>query len=273
MVVLGDGLQDRRHPNHDLTSEVIRACPRVRFFGYVDLGVHSPGHNVQNLDTTQQQKRFEAWKSLGMTGVLLDDYGYDFAVTRQRQIEAVKALHSLELKAIANSWDPRHALDGEPGPANPKGLPSPLGKGDFYLYESYLVSNGQWSGFKAWRAKAGTLSRLSAASGVEVLSCTTSVAGTEAGEMWPFVAACAALEGHRGCAWGEPDFSAGNNQAPWRDRPQVPAGLRGSARSRGSHSVERNCLQGLAVANYLSKEFNIEPHRPWWKKILAGGKP
>ena len=219
----------------------------------------------------QIQRRAEAWKGLAMRGVLLDDYGYDFAVTRERQNEAVRSLHRLELKVIANSWDPRQALDAELGPANPKALPTPLRKGDYYLYESYLVSNGEWAGFKAWRAKAGTLSRLSASTGVAILSCTTASPTCPVEEMWPFVAACAGLEGHCACAWGEPNFSAADNQAPWRERCALPAGLKGATRARGSHSVERNCLQGLAVANYLSKEISIEPVTPWWKKILGRG--
>ncbi len=270
-MILGDGLHDPRHPNHQATAELIRACQGVEFFGYLDLGVHSPHHQVQNLEIEQVERRAEAWKALAVRGLLLDDYGYDFAVTRERQSAAVNRLHLLDLKAIANSWDPRQALDAEPGPANPKGLPTPLRKGDFYLYESYLVRNGEWAGFKAWRSKAGTLSRLSASTGVEILSCTTASPSCPVEEMWPFVATCAGLDGHRACAWGEPNFSASDNQAPWRDRPSLPLGLKGATRPRGSHSVERNCQQGLAVANYLSKKVSVEPITPWWKKIFVRG--
>lgn len=271
-MILGDGLQDPRHPNHEATRDLISGLPTVKFFGYVDLGVHSPHHPVQNLELSQIRQRAAAWKALGTHGVLLDDYGYDFATTRQRQIEAVEATHAEGLKVIANSWDPRHALDAEPGPANPKGYPSPLGKGDFYLYESYLVSNGQWTGFKAWRAKASTLARL-LGNGVEVLSCTTASPDCSPSEMWPFTALCAWMDGHRACGWGEPNFSAGDNRAPWRDRPNFPPGAKGQARGRGSHSLERRCQKGLAVANYLSKEVTIQPTKPWWERLLLrGGK-
>ncbi len=267
IVVLGDGLQDHRHPNHDATHDLIAGLPSVGFFGYVDLGVHSPHHPVQNLPISQLQHRASAWKNLGARGVLLDDYGYDFGVTRQRQVEAVRATRAEGLKAIANSWDPRHALDSQPGPANPKGDPSPLGQGDFYLYESYLVSNGEWSGFKTWRSKANTLARL-LSNGVEVLSCTTASPLSCAAEMWPFTALCAWMDGHHACGWGEPNFSADDNQAPWRERPPFPPGAKGPARGRGSHSLERSCQQGLAVANYLSKEMTFQPKKPWWERLL-----
>lgn len=266
-MVLGDGLQDARHPNHEATRELIAATPSTRFYGYIDLGVHSPHHPVQNLDMAEVQRRTALWKSLGTRGILLDDYGYDFATTRQRQVEAVQAVHDQGLKVIANSWDPRHALDGEPGPANPKGLPSPLGRGDFYLYESYLVSNGDWTGFKTWRSKANTLARL-LNTGVEVLSCTTASPLCTPAEMWHFTALCAWMDGHRACGWGEPNFSATDNQAPWRERPAFPIAPKGQARGKGSHSLERTCQQGLAVANYLSKEFTIQPTKPWWERLL-----
>ena len=267
MVVLGDGIQDPRHPNHDATRELISALPDVRFFGYIDLGVHSPHHQVQNLRMEQIRHRAAAWKQLGMSGVLLDDYGYDFATTRQRQIEAVESLRSHELSVIANSWDPRHALDQEPGPANPKGIPSPLGKGDFYLYESYLVSNGEWTGFKNWRSKANTLARF-LGKGVEEVSCTTATPLCSPDEMWPFTALCAWMEGHRACGWGEPNFSAGDNLAPWRNRPDFPQAPKGQPRGRGAHSLERPCQEGLAIANYLSKEFTVQPTKPWWERLL-----
>lgn len=267
MVVLGDGLQDPRHPNHEATRELIAGLPSTRFFGYIDLGVHSPHHPVQNLALDEIQRRAEAWKALGMQGVLLDDYGYDFATTRPRQIEAVQAVHGQGLKAIANSWDPRHALDSEAGPANPKGSPTPLGRGDFYLFESYLVSNGEWTGFKTWRSKANTLARFEK-SGVQILSCTTASPLCSPTEMWPFTALCAWIDGHHACGWGEPNFSAGDNLAPWRERPALPAGAKGLARARGAHSLERTCQAGLAVVNYLSKEFTLQPNKPWWERLF-----
>lgn len=215
----------------------------------------------------QIRQRAENWKQMGMSGVLLDDYGYDFATTRSRQVEAVESAHAQGLSVIANSWDPRHALDGEPGPANPKGAPSPLKKGDFYLYESYLVSNGEWTGFKSWRSKANTLAKV-LGNGVEVLSCTTATPLTSPADMWQFTALCAWMEGHRASGWGEPNFSAGDNLAPWRERPELPGGLKGQPRGRGSHSIERPCGGGLAVANYLSKEFTLQPTKSWWERLL-----
>lgn len=273
LVVLGDGLQDGRHPNHDATRELIARLPEVRFFGYIDLGVHSPHHAVQNLSISEIVQRAHRWKRMGARGILLDDYGYDFANTRQRQVEAVDALHSVGLSTVANSWDPRHALDGEPGPGNPRGLASPLTSTDYYLYESYLVSQGNWVSFKQWRAKSNTLQKLLRACPVQLLSCTTTEStGLEPETTWQFVYQCAWVEGHLATAWGEPNFSAGDNQAPWRPRPQVPAGRRGQALPKGNSAMFCNCEAGQAVADYASKEFKIVAAKPWWQRWLPSRK-
>lgn len=269
MVVLGDGLWDGRHPNHDAVCRLVEQLPEVRFFGYVDLGVHSPHHPVHNLQVAEIERRSRAFQAMGMQGILLDDYGYDFANTRERQIEAVNALHGLGLAVIANSWDPRHALDAEAGPGNLRGLASPLRSTDYYLYESYLVSNGQWVGFKQWRAKANTLEKLLRSRKVGVISCTTGGAQALVGpEEWPFIWQCAWLEGHAAAAWGEPNFSASDNQAPWRERPELPTGRRGPARPAGSYSVQCACRDGRALADYATKQVAVESIPPWWKRVL-----
>jgi hypothetical protein len=268
MVVLGDGLHDPRHPNHEAALHVITQLPQVRFFGYVDLGVHSPHHRMQNLSLAEIEQRAGCWRRMGAVGILLDDYGYDFATTRERQIEAVDALHALKLSVIANSWDPRHALDRDPGPANPKGLPSPLWASDYYLYESYLVSRGQWISFKQWRAKANTLQKLLRTQPIQILSCTTTEQHDPLDLAWEFCSYCAWLEGHQALAWGEPHFSASDNQARWRPQPEYPEGRRGLARACGNGAMHCDCLAGQAVIDYHGKSFAVHPHQPWWRRWL-----
>ncbi len=269
MVILGDGLQDPRHPNHSATRTILEQTPETRYFGYIDLGVHSPNHRVQNLTLDEIARRAQAWKSLGVTGILLDDYGYDFANTRERQRQAADSIHNHGLHIIANSWDPRHALDNAPGPGNPKGLPCPLLNTDYYLWESYLINNGNWSSFKQWRAKANTLAPLLKASRVQVISCTTgSAAALDAVSGWPFVCHCAWLEGHLALAWGEPNFSASDNQAPWRPRPDFPSGRRGRARPAGTSGMQCSYAHGVVVADYASKELSFQSAKPWWKSWL-----
>ena len=269
MVILGDGLQDRRHPNHLSASEIIANLPAVDFFGYIDLGVQSPHHRVQNLPIEEIAERATSWKQMGARGILLDDYGYDFATDRQRQIDAVRATHHRDLRVIANSWDPRHALDSEPGPANPKGLASPLSADDFYLYESYLIREGDWVSFKQWRAKANTLNKLKKSSPVQLISCTTSISADTLAKERDFVHCCAWLEGHVAFAWGEPNFSATDNRASWQPPPVLPKGRRGPATPAGSSGMRCPCQSGLAVVDYATKSFEVQPRKPWWKGWIS----
>lgn len=267
MVVLGDGLQEPRHPNHDATREIVAGLPEVEFFGYIDLGVHSPAARVQNLQMAEIRRRCEAWRKLGTRGILLDDYGYDYATTRQRQTDAVDAVHQAGMNVIANSWDPRHALDGESGPGNPKGLPTPLTAKDYYLYESYLVNDGEWINFKNWRAKANTLEKLARKTRVGVLSCTTTTHPESEQSRIDFAWKCAWVEGHAGWAWGEPNFGASDNRSPYRERPQPPAERRRpNLRPVGQYGIECGCESGRVIADYANKEIRVEPRPSLWRR-------
>lgn len=272
LVVLGDGLQNATHPDHPFTRRLAAELSECQLFGYIDLGVHSPHGAVQNLDLAEIEQRARAWRGLGAHGVLLDDYGYDFAVTRERQRAAVEICHSNELSVIANAWDPRHALSPDPGLSNPRGLAANLKPTDFYLWESYLVSESRWTSFKTWRAKANTLTKVLKRCPVGVLSCTTTaVHGLIQGEgdEWPFVWGSAWVEGHHACGWGEPNFSASDNQAPFRARPAAPAERRrGNLRAAGPEAIECGCEHGRVVSDFKTKELRVEPRPSVFRRLF-----
>lgn len=270
-VVLGDGLQNASHPDHAHSKWLIANLSSTLFFGYIDLGVYSPHHPMQNLSLVEIGKRAADWKDLGVAGILLDDYGYDFAVTRERQKMAVETLHQLGLRVIANSWDPRHALDSAPCEGNPKGLPAPLKSGDFYLYESYMINNGEWTHFKQWRAKSNTLARLRKSQReIEILSTTTTRPGVHLTQAdLEFVYHCAWMEGHQGFAWGEPHFAAGDNQAPWRTRPQMLSPVTPSKiRPAPGETIQCLTTEGRAIADFSKKTIYLDPRKSWWQKFL-----
>lgn len=269
-VVLGDGLQNPNHPDHPHSKWLIASLEATQFFGYIDLGVYSPHHPMQNLSIQEIESRAVAWKELGARGILLDDYGYDFAVTRERQTLAVETLHRLGLSVIANSWDPRHALDPMVCEANPKGTGSPLKSGDFYLYESYLISNGEWTHFKRWRAKANTLNRLLKAHPVGVVSTTTTLPGvTLTQQDLEFTYHCAWMEGHQAFAWGEPSFAAADNLAPWRPRPEPIGGQGkiGKTKAAPGEAIQCTTPEGRIIADYVRKKIYLDSRQSWWQRL------
>lgn len=223
-VILGDGLEDLKHPDHQATRSLMEGCPTTRFYGYIDLGCFCPHHPVQNLSLKQIHHRLQNWRQLGVEGILFDDYGYDFRVTRQRQIQAVQSAHELGLSVIANSWDPGDALGAKICGNNPGGLASPLRAEDGYLMESYLVAQGHWVAFSSWRKRCLILKKVLSETPVEVHCCTTTQAGAsvEPASAIQFLSFSAWMDGHRSFAWGEPFFSAGDNLAPWHRRPDLP---------------------------------------------------
>lgn len=270
-VILGDGLQNASHPDHPHARLLMETLHSTVFFGYIDLGVYSPYHPVQNLSLSEIGKRAAAWKNLGAGGIMLDDYGFDFAVTRERQKLAVDTIHGLGMTVIANSWDPRHALDATPCEANPKGNSSPLNSSDFYLYESYMISNGEWTHFKQWRAKSNTLDRLRKTRPIGILSTTTTVpAARLCQEDFEFTYHCAWMEGHHGFAWGDPCFAATDNQAPWKERPQLLSpGKISTARPASGDAIQCSTAKGRIVADYSRKKIYLDSQRSWWQKLLG----
>jgi hypothetical protein len=202
-VVLGDGLQNPKHGDHKNTVAII-AASKAKFFGYVDLGV-----STSNLTLPQITDRLEAWTKMGVVGVLLDDFGYDYKVTRQRQNAAVDAAHKLNLRVIANAWIPADAfaaVDGE--------LPS-LTKNDVYLWESYRFKEGAPVPVEQWRKKAEAIAVLREKIPFEVYSVSTTRAKTEKlQESFAHQWFCAAIDGHAATGWGHPSFGSRDGLAP-----------------------------------------------------------
>jgi hypothetical protein len=174
--VLGAGLENPEHPDHWLTQRIVQATT-ARVFGYIDLGVVTSG-----LPLRQIRRSMRRWKKMGAVGVLLDDYGYDWGVTRRRQNRAVRSAH----------W---------------------LGLGDFLLMESWPFCDGQED--PAWGERAA---RFDALCGIlRIMSVST---GPFDPDLMRIACGRAEQWGHKAFGWGEPDYGADGN-APWRPRPDA----------------------------------------------------
>lgn len=100
--IVGDGYQNPGHSEYASTNQIVDGVRSkgVRCFGYVPLGV-SPGANrtIATLKTAIDQ-----WYTLGVDGIFLDEFGFDYSVTRERQKEIIDYAHGKGLPIIANSW-------------------------------------------------------------------------------------------------------------------------------------------------------------------------
>ncbi|MBL8297091.1 MAG: hypothetical protein JNN30_01980 [Rhodanobacteraceae bacterium] len=218
-VVLGNGLQDAAHPDHQRTRSIMAhaGTAQTLFFGYIPLGAR-PGDFNLSLGAIAQ--RVQQWAAMGVDGILLDEYGYDYGVTRERQNAAVSAVRAQSLAVIANSWRPEDAFGSQVSGANASGAATLLDSRDYYLSESHQLRNGVLVDPAAWLAKEQSVSQFRAQIGFKVLSVTTSdLSGTFNAQWWNYAWYSAALFDHAAVGWGELYYSAGNALAPFRARP------------------------------------------------------
>lgn len=267
LVVIGDKLEQATHPDHSPTKEIISSL-KTQFFGYIDLGVHTPHGQVQNLPISEIERRVELWQKLGVVGILLDDFGYDFGVSRERQNQAVSLCHQAGLKVIANSWQVADCLGSEAHPLNRRGTPPRLRASDYYLWESYQIKQGAIVTWKNWREKAQQLAAARARHKIGVLSCTTTERADEFREAHlQYSYAAAALEGHCGFGWGEPHFGATDNQAPLRQLELPFAACYGRPQEK-HQALQRFTDKGLLQLDHQRLSLRLEGHLPIHRRLL-----
>lgn len=151
--VVGHTYQDPSHEEYDSTVQIMQGVRAngVKLYGYIPLGTSSYNYSLAQITTIVDQ-----WKAIGVDGIFLDEYGYDYGVTRQRQIDVVNMVHSKGLPVCANAWVFEEFVSdtlAETGwPAgdwkyerwlvnNPNNLPSPKQPGDSYLIENFCYDN------------------------------------------------------------------------------------------------------------------------------------
>lgn len=107
----------------------------TRFFGYVNIGRDGDGEALEKLDDVK--KEIDQIADAGWYGVFIDQFGYDFGETRERQNEIIDYIHTKKLSCFVNAWDVDDALGDQANQANPGGKPPHLKPGDWYLCESF----------------------------------------------------------------------------------------------------------------------------------------
>lgn len=140
IAVFGDGVADPNHPDYANASYIINKLktdyPGIEIYGYVTAN--------QALQTFQSKA--SQWDTIGATGIFLDEYGYDFGVTRQQQNERLLFVKQMNFatKAMVNCWNVNHALGILDDPAFPNATFNPsldaslLDAADSYMLESFV---------------------------------------------------------------------------------------------------------------------------------------
>lgn len=235
-VVLGDGIEflDQRPGRRpegvgaeehqkaaDIIAAVARRSPATQFFGYICLG------DSQSLSEPELKARVLLWKQMGVSGIFLDEAGYDWKiVTRERQNAAVDAIHKAGLIAFPNAYYPEDLFSPEDlRGKNHRHLPSLLGRRDVFLLESFQVKSGAYADVAEWQQRLSQAldGRRRCGSRIFATTTTTETANFEWGK-FSYAWWSAWLYDLDGFSWGEPNFAATNNMLPDR-RCTLPSAI------------------------------------------------
>ena len=220
LVVLGDGVEfdntvRSRRPEgvgfaeNQRTRNIIDAVRRrdreVHFFGYVCLG------DSQELPMAEIRRRIRLWKRLGVTGIFLDEAGYDWrVVNRTRQNAAIGYIHTLGLDVFINAYLPQSLLMSHSDVRrNPRSEPIALQSRDLILLESFPIYQGRYEATEEWRTRLRQALDVRTQYGVNIVSLATA-REDEPIEDRQLEYACwnAWMFDFDGIAWGEPGLSA-----------------------------------------------------------------
>lgn len=151
--VVGHTYQNPSHEEYASTVAIIQGvrAAGVKVYGYIPLGTSSYNYTVEQIGTITDQ-----WSAIGVDGIFLDEYGFDYGNTRQRQVDVVNAIHAKGLPVCANAWVFEEFVSdtlAETGWAsgdwrytrwqanNPADIAAPHQPGDSYLVENFCFDH------------------------------------------------------------------------------------------------------------------------------------
>lgn len=98
--VMGSSYQEPTHADYATTTTIVTGLRArgVKVFGYLPIGVSTLNRTTGFLKTAIDQ-----WVTLGVDGILLDEFGFDYQVSRARQVEIVDYVHGKNLPVAVNA--------------------------------------------------------------------------------------------------------------------------------------------------------------------------
>lgn len=238
LVVLGAGLEDPAHSDHQNTKDIINSAVTVDFFGYVDA----------TLSNSAIEAAIDLWAVMGgsnhvCTGIFFDRFGFDFAITRSKQNAIVDYTHTAGMNVFVNAWFPEDVFE------QVNGTNHHLSSGtDWYLSQSHYVKNGNWQPRTEWESKSDSMSSYAVSSGVNMacLTTTTSTIGFNQTKWNNAYYACA-VYGFHASGWGEPNFSASDALLPWRTRLPINGTQFTGSLAKSSGVLKRPTNVGIRI--------------------------
>lgn len=251
IVVFGNGLENPNHSDHTNTVAIInnlQISPNpTAIFGYIPIGVKTDflsktmlQHNIKiwaawgvfgitlapavNLSRSDIKDRVDAWAKMGVAGIFLDQAGYDFGVSRQRQNQVIHYVHNKGLRVFINAFIPDDIFNPAIDPNfNPTGDPTSLGSNDIYLQESFQIIMGEFQDPTIWAKRSNKAIFYKSRFGTQIAAITTVSDDNPIFDQEKFDYAwwSAFLFGFDMIGWGEQYYSASNSNLQYRLRPDL----------------------------------------------------
>ncbi len=241
VVVFNQSLEELDHLDHANTQEIIQLLQNAygtRVFGYLDGPQWGTSWSWTGMAPVDWSSHADYWNAMGVDGIFIDRFGYDWGVTRVNQNAMLDVVHDRGLPAFVNSWFIDHAFSNQPDSnftsGNPGSVPTKLEPTDLYLLESFTIIEGDYDqcdrdSFDAWPDKAGKAVAYHDTFGTTMWTMTTADSLNTPGsnpadieEKLSFAWHATAMYGLDGFSWAESQFSASGpfqNLLPWRPRP------------------------------------------------------
>ncbi len=144
-IVLGTGLEDPSSPYYASTTAIIQKItalsPNTVVWGYIDCGV-----TTGNIPLGTLQTQIDQWIAIGAKGIFCDVIGYAYAVPRSRQNAIINYIHSKNVGAILNVFNPDEVFSPAVNATyNPAGTPTTANSSDVLLLESWVCNSDSYS--------------------------------------------------------------------------------------------------------------------------------
>jgi len=143
-------------PTQEVYASTAAIISGVRALGVIVYGYVPIGQNTSNRTMPTMKLSVDRWITLNVDGIFLDEFGFDYLNTRERQIDIVNYVHSKNLPICANAWIFEDFVCDNiseiPWPANdwrysnfqtynPNNLPLTRFPTDSYLIENFAFDN------------------------------------------------------------------------------------------------------------------------------------
>jgi hypothetical protein len=228
VVVFGDGVEfadqrpdraptgvgaEENQKARSIIAALARQRPAPKVFGYICLG------DSQRLSESEIQRRVHLWKEMGVSGIFLDEAGYDWKIVdRERQNAAVAFIHSLGLSAFLNAFYPKDLFSRENLLGkNPEHAAPRLDGRDLFLLESFQVKNGAYEDVSEWQQRVEQAVDYRAQYRAGIFAITTNQENSPFNPLkFAYAWWSAWLYDLDGFGWGEPNFSVPDGILPAR---------------------------------------------------------